>query len=249
MASFVGGVLAVAAYYVAPNVIKPYVNTYLHQEYPAVEAIEQEKQVFPQALKQLLNQANDQEAAIATLYKVWGYRASVLDQLCLDSGDGLFRCTLASGSLLQIIDNNLPVVLTLTIDGQSRYAVLRQVTDTQVQLLLNDQLVEFDRQWLSSIWQGEYREIWQSYWKETLKPGMSGQAIVELDTHLSQVLGEKPSGNTLYDNHLKRKVELFQRWQGLTVDGIAGQRTLNLLEKLSQPQAPALMLQEVSENV
>ncbi|KGY13748.1 general secretion pathway protein GspA [Vibrio tubiashii] len=249
MASLVGGVLSVAAYYYTPNVLIPYVNTYLHQQYPVVEAIEQQKQVFPQALKQLLNQASDQEAAIATLYKVWGYRASVLDQMCLDSGDDLFRCTLANGSLEQVLESNVPVVLTLNIDGQLRYAVLYKVIQSQVQLLLGDQMLEFDRKWLSTVWQGEYREIWQSYWQKTLKPGMEGQAIAVLDQHLSQVLGEKPSGSRLFDERIKRKVELFQRWQGLTVDGIAGQRTLKLLEKLSQQQAPRLMSQEVSENV
>lgn len=245
----VGSILSIGAYYATPTLVTPVVVNHLQQQYPAVENVQQQKEVFPQALKAQLNQANNQEVAIAALYKVWGYRASVLDQLCLDNGEALFRCALESGSLEQLAEKNVPVVLTLNIDQQPRFAVLLGLSDTNVQLLANDQIFEFEREWLSGIWRGEYREIWQGYWNQTLKPGMSGEAIAVLDQHLSQVLGEQPSGKNQFNKQLKHKVELFQRWQGLTVDGIAGRKTLRLLEKLSQPQAPTLMSREVSSNV
>ncbi|AIW15038.1 ExeA family protein [Vibrio tubiashii] len=245
----VGSILAIGGYYATPTLVTPVVVNQLQQQYPAVENVQQQEEVFPQALKAQLNQANNQEVAIAALYKVWGYRASVLDQLCLDNGEALFRCALESGSLEQLAEKNVPVVLTLNIDQQPRFAVLLGLSGTHVQLLANDQVFEFEREWLSSIWQGEYREIWQGYWNQTLKPGMSGEAIAVLDQHLSQVLGEQSSGKTQFNEQLKHKVELFQRWQGLTVDGIAGRKTLRLLEKLSQPQAPTLTSREVSSNV
>ncbi|OAJ92227.1 ExeA family protein [Vibrio bivalvicida] len=243
------GVLSVGTYYATPMLVTPTITHQLQQQYPAVENTQHNKQVFPQELKTLLNQANNQEAAITSLYKVWGYRASVLDQLCLDNGEGVFRCVLENGSLEQLAEKNVPVVLTLHIEQQPRFVVLYGLSESKVSLLVNDQVIEFERQWLSRIWQGEYREIWQSYWNETLKPGMRGEAIAALDQHLSQVLGEKASGQTQFNLQLKQKVELFQRWQGLTVDGIAGKKTLRLLERLSQPQAPSLTSREVSSNV
>lgn len=45
---------------------------------------------------------------------------------------------------------------------------------------------------------------------------------------------------------MKEKVELFQRWQGLSVDGIAGAETLQRLELYSQGDAPKLQLEERS---
>lgn len=73
---------------------------------------------------------------------------------------------------------------------------------------------------------------------------MSGRAIAELDERLSKVLGESEGESDAYDHELKRKVELFQQWQGLHVDGIAGRRTLERLEKLSQEHAPSLTASE-----
>lgn len=241
--------LSVTAYVGTPKLVTPSIVQLLEQEYPRVENIERLETVFPQSLKEILNQSSNQEQALTALYKVWGYRASVLDQLCLDNREGLFRCVVEQGNLSQLAKLNTPVVLTLNIDGQSRFAVLYALTETKVQLLVNNNIIEFERQWLDDIWQGEYRQIWQGYWDETLKPGMKGQQVVLLDQYLSRVLGQPESGVEQFDQQLKEKVELFQRWQGLSVDGIAGQKTLRLLERLSQPEAPKLTTREEASDV
>ncbi|KJY82164.1 general secretion pathway protein GspA [Vibrio galatheae] len=245
----VTGMLCYGAYVYTPSLVKPVITQHLKQQYPPLENIAQEKSVFPSVLLALLNKGIDQEAAIASLYQVWGYRASVLDQLCLDNGEGKFRCVLETGTIDSIEKLDRPVVLTLNIDQQRRFAVLYQLTKQGVTLIVDQQLVEFDRQHLARIWSGEYRQIWQGYWNETLKPGMSGEAVRVLDLHLSQVLGEKVSGQATFDHNLKQKVETFQRWQGLNVDGIAGQKTLRLLEQLSQIDAPSLTSREGKSNV
>ena len=152
-------------------------------------------------------------------------------------------------NLAALAQANRPVLLTLDIDGQPRYAVLYSVSHQNVELLVDGQLITFEREWLSSIWQGQYRHIWQSRWNETLKEGMKGEPIALLDTALSQVLGEPDSGSSLFDAELKRKVELFQRWQGLAVDGIAGHKTLRILEELAQQDAPTLQRAEENSNV
>ncbi|NVD07482.1 AAA family ATPase [Vibrio sp. JPW-9-11-11] len=241
--------LSVAAYVVTPELVSATISQQLQQTYPKVENIERRETVFPLQLKAILTQSSTQEQALSALYKVWGYRASVLDQMCLDDSDGLFRCAVEQGSLSHLSELNTPVVLTLDIDGQTRFAVLYTLTDTQVQLLINGNLIEFERRWLAAIWHGEYRRIWQSHWNETLKPGMKGQPIALLDQHLSRVLGQPESARPIFDQRLKEKVKLFQRWQGLSVDGIAGQKTLRLLEVLSQPDAPRLLVTGESTHV
>ncbi|TFH91689.1 ExeA family protein [Vibrio ouci] len=245
----IGALLAGGAYWYTPTLAAPWVEQSIKQQYPQVENIEQRNLTFSSELKAILNRGIGQEAAVADLYKLWGYRASVLDQLCLNNDDVLFRCQLDQASLDELVQANRPVVLSLLIDGQPRFAILYSVSGNQVELLVKDQLVTFDRQWLGSIWQGQYRHIWQSYWSETLKQGMSGGEIAQLDKALSQVLGEPESASERFDSEVKRKVELFQRWQGLSVDGIAGKKTLRLLEELSQQDAPTLERLEEKSNV
>ncbi|WP_394128081.1 AAA family ATPase [Vibrio hepatarius] len=245
----IGALLAGGAYWYTPSLATPWVERSIKHQYPQVENIEQRNLTFSSELKALLNRGIDQEAAVADLYKLWGYRASVLDQLCLNNDDVLFRCQLDQASLDELVQANRPVVLSLQIDGQPRFAILYSVSGNQVELLVKGQLVTFDRQWLASIWQGQYRHIWQSYWSETLKQGMSGGEIAQLDKALSQVLGEPESASERFDSEVKRKVELFQRWQGLSVDGIAGKKTLRLLEELSQQDAPTLERLEEKSNV
>lgn len=249
VASVVGVLLAVGAYFYTPMLVKPWVIASVHQQYPQVESVKQDKLVFSSEVKALLNQGISLEEGISELYQVWGYKASVLDQLCLDENDNLFRCQRSQANLAALAQANRPVLLTLDIDGQPRYAVLYSVSHQNVELLINGLLVTFDRDWLSSVWQGQYRHIWQSRWNETLKEGMKGEPIALLDTALSQVLGEPNSGSSLFDAELKRKVELFQRWQGLTVDGIAGHKTLRILEELAQQDAPTLQRAEENSNV
>jgi len=245
----IGALLAGSAYWYTPTLVMPWVEQSIKQQYPQLENIEQHNLTFSSELKAILNQGIDQEAAVADLYKLWGYRASVLDQLCLNNDDGLFRCQLDQASLDELVQANRPVVLSLQIDEQPRFAILYSVVGNQVELLVKDQLVSFDRQWLASIWQGQYRHIWQSYWSETLKQGMSGEGVAQLDKALSQLLGEPESASARFDSEVKRKVELFQRWQGLSVDGIAGKKTLRLLEELSQQDAPTLERLEEKSNV
>lgn len=245
----IGALLSGGAYWYTPTLAAPWVEQSIKQQYPQVENIEQHKLTFSSELKAILNRGIDQEAAVADLYKLWGYRASVLDQLCLNNDDVLFRCQLDQASLDELVQANRPVVLSLLIDGQPRFAILYSVSANQVELLVKDQLVTFDRKWLDSIWQGQYRHIWQSYWSETLKQGMSGEGVAQLDKALSQVLGEPESASARFDSEVKRKVELFQRWQGLSVDGIAGKKTLRLLEELSQQDAPTLERLEEKSNV
>ena len=51
------------------------------------------------------------------------------------------------------------------------------------------------------------------------------------------------SNSKEFNQQLLNKVREFQGWQGINVDGIAGQQTLRHLERLSQPDAPSLTIE------
>ncbi|MEZ8826288.1 AAA family ATPase [Vibrio amylolyticus] len=204
------------------------------------ELIEQE--IFSPELKQKILQSNSLEQSIGELYKVWGYQSSVLDRLCENETNSsrLFHCEKQQGSWQDLLTLNLPVVVHLDIDLQKRYAVLNQIDNTLVELLIDNKRVRFDRKWLEAIWTGEYHYIWQPGFYQMLKKGMSGDPVSQLDVRLSTLMQEPANDTSLFDERLERKVKLFQRWQGMDVDGIAGQRTLKTLALLTQENAPTL---------
>lgn len=243
-AACVGVLLAGAAYLYTPSLLQPWVQTQIEKELPPVADVEAHIEVFPASLALQLQQQSLLKNGMTDLYRVWGYQASVMDVFCANNPQSQFRCLREHASFEQLVDQNRPVLLTLNIDNITSYAVLYAFNGEQVELLVNDQIIQFDRQWLMTIWQGELHTIWKRYWDETLKPGMKGESVALLDEHLALLLGIPSSGHDQFDASLKQKVELFQRWQGLTVDGIAGQQTLRLLEKLSQAEAPQLVMKE-----
>ena len=135
----------------------------------------------------------------------------------------------------------MPVVLNLELDQEPVFAVLYGESDDSVELLINEKLLVMPKRSLEQVWQGDYVAIWKQPLRETLKEGYQGEAVTLLDLLLSEVLGEVVSGNDVFDNELKMKVEAFQTWQGMSVDGIAGKRTLARLQRLAQLDSPKLM--------
>lgn len=229
-----GLALASASWFYLPGYISAPIQAQIQQTYPEQPLVVERKEVFPSELTTLLAKPSSLADGLNELYYAWGYRASVVDKMCETSESSVFNCQRLQGDFDQLLERNLPVVLSLEFNGEPRFAVLYRATPERVQLLIDSQRVEFERRWLNQIWHGEYHLIWQRLWSETLKPGMTGNQVKTLDTELSKVLEMPTSNESAYGNSLRDKVSLFQRWQGLNVDGIAGANTLRNLEWLAQ---------------
>ncbi|MBW3697168.1 AAA family ATPase [Vibrio sp. T187] len=195
---------------------------------------------FSEQAQAFLTTATSRAAAIQNLYQLWGYQPSMRDGLCLSEPQSIFTCGQASASLSDLIEWDMPVVLSLEYQQSPTYAVLYSVDDDEVELLANDQLLRISYQQLTQLWQGEYFAIWQQPLRQTLKRNFQGDAVMMLDLLLSEVLNETTSGSDVYDAELEKKVEAFQSWQGMAVDGIAGRNTLARLQRLAQLDAPKL---------
>ncbi|NOH69788.1 AAA family ATPase [Vibrio pectenicida] len=239
-ASAVGVILTVVSYWAAPQLADSLIHQHIVEKYPPQTVTMVEEKVFPSQLRYTLSQSENFQQAMEVLYRVWGIKASVVERLCRQGDQGAFRCVQSHGMLSALREANVPVLLALNSDGRKSYAVLYKLDDEMAQLLLAEQRVELPIDELISLWGGEYYQIWQGYWHQTFKPKMSGPAIYELNRRLSNTLGEPEADNDFYGNELIRKIKLFQQWQGLNVDGIAGEKTLQRLEKLSQDKAPSL---------
>ena len=153
-----------------------------------------------------------------------------------------FICRQQKATLSELINENVPVVLNLELNQVPLFGVLYSVSSDSVELLIREQLIQLPIGALNELWSGDYVAIWKQPLRQTLKYGYQGEAVTMLDLLLSEALGEEVSGSDVFDEELKSKVAAFQSWQGMTVDGIAGSRTLARLQKLTQLDAPALLI-------
>ncbi|MCX2757482.1 AAA family ATPase [Vibrio sp. Sgm 22] len=206
------------------------------------------KFALPQDIQQHLMQGTNRSLAIKDLYTLWGYQSSLRDGLCLTEPQSVFVCEQQQANLDTLLELGVPVVLNLDIDQKPVFAVLYGVSEDSVELLVNEKLLVMPTQSLEQIWQGDYVAIWKQPLRETLKEGYQGEAVALLDLLLSEVLGEVVSGSDVFDYELKMKIEAFQTWQGMSVDGIAGKRTLARLQRLAQLDSPKLMSLEGGES-
>ncbi|EKO3394265.1 ExeA family protein [Vibrio fluvialis] len=237
MSALIGiGSAAAIAYW-----LPPYLNQQIQQQWPLPAPVEAAEQtVFPTTVEDQLKGATDREQAMKALYAVWGYDASVIESFCQRSASSQLECEQNMGSWQDLKKLNLPVMLTLNLRGLRTYAVLYHLQGDEVELLINDKRVRIGREWIEPLWQGEYRVVWQPSFYQTLRAGMRGEDITLLDNKLSRLLGEPERNVTVYDKEVKRKVEVFQRWQNMQVDGIAGRQTLRQLDLLTQQSGPRL---------
>ncbi|MCL9775093.1 ExeA family protein [Vibrio methylphosphonaticus] len=207
---------------------------------PSVAAPVAEPKAYSDALLRSVFLRQDKVAAIQELYRVWGYQASVLDGMCESESNSLFICQKRLGTLQQVASTNLPVVMPMYLDGKESFVVLYKLSQTHAELLNGSERFQIPVEALDSLWTGEFYFIWQRALTSTLRLNQQGEAVRLLDEKLSQVLGSRPSGSDVFDQRLQRKVEVFQRWQKMDVDGIAGRNTLQKLELLTQVDAPSL---------
>ncbi|WP_063344046.1 ExeA family protein [Vibrio jasicida] len=206
---------------------------------PAVVAPIVNEQLTNEQREQLLAQTQS-NLAVNDLYKLWGYRASVRDNLCLSEPQSTMRCERKMATWPLLVQQNRPVILELNYQGEVGYVILYAIGDGKVEVLNGKDRLRLPISWLKPLWQGNIIELWRAPLKDTLRLDMEGPAIEVLDKLLAEAVNEQPLDTDIYDGAMKERVELFQRWQGIGVDGIAGQRTLERLQQSAQPDAPAL---------
>ncbi len=204
------------------------------------------EQISPEQ-RELLLQQKTSELAVNHLYRLWGYHSYVGDNLCLSEALSTIICERKVATWSMLMEQNRPVILELNDQGETGYVVLYAVGHNTVEVLNGTQRLRLPTSWLTSMWQGNIIELWQAPLKSTLRINMEGPAIAMLDQLLAEAVSKEPLGQSLFDAEMKKRVERFQRMQGIGVDGIAGQHTLERLQQSVQPNAPTLALIESEE--
>ncbi|MDF4361874.1 general secretion pathway protein GspA, partial [Vibrio parahaemolyticus] len=128
------------------------------------------------AQRDMLLAQKQSNLAVNDLYRLWGYRASVRDNLCLSEPQSTMRCERKMATWPLLMQQNRPVILELNYQGDVGYVILYAVGNDQVEVLNGKQRLRLPVSWLKPMWQGNIIELWQAPLKETLRLDMEGPA-------------------------------------------------------------------------
>jgi general secretion pathway protein A len=141
---------------------------------------------------------------------------------------------------------NRPAVLRLTINpgGIPTAALLRTLKGDEATLEIAGQAMTVPLAQLTPLWTGQYLLLWRPQIDLLLiGPGNTGEAVRWLRRRLA-LAADQPSPEPLsatFDSALGKQLRVFQQDNGLQPDGLAGGRTLVLLNNLTPtPDTPAL---------
>ena len=135
---------------------------------------------------------------------------------------------------------NQPAILTLQVNGELRYVLLRELGREQATLLGEKGKQRVPLTALDPLWTGEYLLVWKRETDETvIGPEIRGEPILWLRQRLGERLKTTVGIATddRWDAELREAVQRYQTINGIRPDGIAGPRTLlALADRRNAPQ-------------
>lgn len=230
---------------VAPSVAAPQRSVELPPQVP-VQAAQDPKQAAFEALQhwqETVKQAGSERHAMQVMYQLWGYETHLNQANCESSGRVALSCYSGKGNLEQLGLINRPAILALQEpDGAAYFATLYAIRRDTVELLLAGERIAVSPRWLAERWNGLYTLLWRPPLgdKTAIRYGQQGQRVAWLDRHLSSLLGVMPEQQDTFGQGLLDKLRRFQRAQDLSVDGIAGPRTLMVIDSALNLPGPTL---------
>jgi general secretion pathway protein A len=178
----------------------------------------------------------DTDTSFATLLGLWGVSDGSDDgQPCEAVQEVGLRCLYEQGSWRQLVNLDRPAILSLADPGgASHQVVLGGLGNGGTAILLaGGERIEIGLDQLIPLWTGEYLVFWRPAAGpgRTLTQGTSGSDVLWLRQSLAQ-LSETPLPATrpdFFDRALADAVRWFQTSQQMRSDGIAGARTMIVL--------------------
>lgn len=172
-------------------------------------------------------------------FSLWGKMVGPeVENVCVQARQLELRCLQGVVGWEGLVQLNRPVLLLKSDDTEQPLLVKKAHGD---RLLVDDGGQE---RWvkLSEIepqWEGDFVMLWRPALKAALLGlGSSGAGVTWLREQLSLADGEplvEIAGQDQFDEKLQRRLQSFQRQNGLNADGIAGPWTMILLSNLRLP--------------
>lgn len=201
-------------------------------------AAAQEEMSFEQQIKPYLAKAKLRQSAFSGLMGLWGTAQGASSAPCMSAKQYGLRCFEASG-WAQLLEYNHPAIVPLSVDGQNYYAVMVSFDgDDEVLLQLYDRQINVDKSWLLQHWAGNFTLLWQppGNFDNYLRIGDQGSAVANLSSLLSQYYQLSDVKGDSFEWGLHQLVKRFQSDNQLTVDGIAGAKTMLKLQVATASQ-------------
>lgn len=156
---------------------------------------------------------------------------------CADNGEQQYVCETAQITTWdELKEINRPAVLTLvTADKKLAYAVVVGLGEEQALVLKDGTELALPWEKLAKLWNGEVSYAWfrPAGYDGPLTAGQRSPLVNWLAEQFAQLdQQESPLARNIYNEKLRRRVELFQASQGMKPDGIVGAQTLRRLNEV-----------------
>ncbi len=192
---------------------------------------------------QLIDKSRTQQEAMQMLYRVWGYEVTLGQSNCLSASRIDLACYQGEGDINDLMSINRPAMITLNDPDFGAYtAVLYGLSAGKAELLLGEKRIQVSQRWLKAHWMSDYQLLWRPPLGKTnsIRYGQSGARVQWLNRQLNRMLGEDVPISSQFDQSTLDKLRHFQRAHRLTADGIAGPRTLMVLDSALALPGPTL---------
>lgn len=192
--------------------------------------------------------SGERRQAEKDLLRLWGLEAAEGGNICGIAQAAGLECleNVGSLSLLGLLDR--PAILRLhTADGQSFHATLVGLEGERLGLMIDGHFREMPAGELERFWLGEFTLLWRPMLPAAreIRRGDQGVPVVWLAQSLPDSPGLSGEGKAggVFDERLEARVKRFQMRHGLLPDGIAGPKTLILLNQRLGAPGPRLTQQ------
>lgn len=177
---------------------------------------------------------------MARLIGLWNPKITIAkgDNVCHALAAQGLECYRGNGQWSDLAQMNRPAILSLSIDGDTQYALLRSLNADNAVLDSASGPLRLPLAQLQPLWSGEFLLLWQRETEQTeLTQGSRGPGVVWLRQRLARAEGRSltPPVPASFGPELRSEVMKFQSSHGLDADGVAGTRTLILLSDIGRP--------------
>ena len=227
-----------------PEIFKNKSNLFVETSKPKNEVPNNYNLVMSQ-FSDAINESRDLEQAYSILLDLWGKTPYKDMSVCQAAREQGLDCIQQPGNLKTFKNLDYPAVVYLTDDDDKKfYGAIISKNNNELLLQLGKQQFWVKSAWFEKHFIGFFDLIWHpdSELPEKIDPESSVSYLQWLDSGLAKLNNQPIRIVYRYDGNLKNKIELFQRQNGLRVDGVAGGETLQLLSAYLSQKGPRLSL-------